>query len=139
MRSRILFGLCLALLAAPAFAQPESCVGKARIRGPLFDTTAGRLEPGLEVVLDDIARTILERCGSKDIVIEGHAYELASPELNRALAELRIQLVRHELAKRGIPIGRLMPVSLGDTRPIIPLDQAGAALENRRITFRPLD
>jgi len=93
MRNRILFGLCLALLAAPAFAQQESCVGKARIRGPLFDTTAGRLEPGLEVILDDLARTILERCGNKDIVIEGHAYE---PPLPEAEAHKDSRAPRHE-------------------------------------------
>ena len=133
----------LVLAGAPAFgAEPEagaSCVGKVRMHGPIWDLTAQRLEPGLDVVLDTIARAIRERCGGKSILIESHAYELATPELNQRLSELRAAIIRQELVQRGVPAVQLMPIGLGDTRPLLPLDQAGAALENRRITFRVLD
>ena len=132
----------LAAAALPAFAQDEperSCAGKVRLHGPIWDLAAQGLEPGLDVVLDTVAQTIRERCGLKSIVIESHAYELPTAELNQRLSELRAWLVRHELAARGVPAGRLLPVGLGDTQPLIALDQPEAALKNRRITFRPLD
>ena len=131
-----------ALTALPAAAQgPEAggCVGKARLRGPLWDTTNAALEPGLDVAFDEIARTIREQCRGKGIVIEGHAYELPTAELNQQLSELRVTLVRHELEKRGVPTTQLLPVPLGDTRPIAPKSDPDAALENRRITFRVVD
>ena len=129
--------------AAPAvFAQgepEESCAGKVRLRGPIWDLATQALEPGLDVVLDTVARTIRERCGQKSIVIESHAYEMPTPELNQRLSELRANLVRHELVQRGVASGRLLPVGLGDTKPLISPDQPEAALRNRRITFRSLD
>ena len=135
-------GGAFALMALPAAAQapePGGCVGKARLRGPLWDTTNAALEPGLDVAFDEIARTIREQCRGKGIVIEGHAYELPTAELNRQLSELRVTLVRHELEKRGVPTTQLLPVPLGDTRPIAPKSDPDAALENRRITFRVVE
>ena len=146
MQSRVTLVVCLigiALAAAPALAaEPEveeACIGKVRLHGPIWDLAAQRLEPGLDVVIEIAAQTIRERYGEKSIVIEAHAFELASPELNQKLSELRAAIVRHELVKRGVPSVQLMPIGLGDTRPLIPLDEPGAALENRRITFRVLD
>jgi len=131
-----------ALAALPAAAEaPEAggCVGKARLRGPLWDTTNAALEPGLDAALDVIAETIREQCRGKGIVIEGHAFEMPSAELNMKLSELRVLLVRDELRKRGVPPHQLYPVPLGDTRPIAPKDDPDAVLENRRITFRAFD
>lgn len=128
-----------ALAGSPAAAQaPEAggCVGKARLRGPLWDTVANTLEPGLEFALDEIARVIREDCAGKGIVIESHAFELPTPQLNLQLSELRVTLVRYELEKRGVPPTQLLPVPLGDTRPMVPMDEPGAAIANRRITFR---
>jgi outer membrane protein OmpA-like peptidoglycan-associated protein len=137
---RLVFAGALAASAAlPAAAQapePGGCVGKARLRGPLWDTSANALEPGLDVALDEIARVIREECGGKGIVIEAHAFELPSAELNRLLSELRVTLVREELEKRGVPAWQLLPVPLGDTRPLGPKGDPDYALENRRITFR---
>jgi outer membrane protein OmpA-like peptidoglycan-associated protein len=134
-------GLALLWSAAAAAQEPEAggCVGKVRLHGPLYDTSLAMLEPGLDVVLDEVARAIRERCRGKDIVIEGHAFELPSAELNQQLSELRVTLVVHELVKRGVPSTRLLPVALGDTRPLVAKDRPGSALQNRRITFRTLE
>lgn len=137
--------VCISALvcaALPAFAQgaePESCVGKVRLRGSLWDLQSGALEPGLDVIFDEAARTIRERCAQKSIVIEAHAFELPTPELNQKLSELRAATVRYELVKRGVPSVQLLPIGVGDTRPLVPKDQPGSALENRRVTFRVLD
>jgi len=135
-------GGMLAATALPALAQGEEaggCLGKVRLRGPLWDFPAGMLEPGLDVVFDEIARTIRERCALKSIVIEAHAFELPSPELNQLLSELRAATVRHELVKRGVSSEQLLPIGVGDTRPLVPKDTPGSALENRRVTFSALD
>ena len=131
----------IACAALPAFAQAgeESCVGKVRLRGPLWDLSNGTLEPGLDVIFDTAARAVRERCSGRSIVIEAHAFELPSPELNLMLSELRAASVRHELVKRGVPAVQLLPIGVGDTRPLVPKDQPGSAVENRRITFRVLD
>ena len=133
-------GVVLLGPAAATAQEPEaSCVGKVRLHGPLYDTTQAALEPGLDVVLDEVARAIRERCRGKDIVIEGHAFELPSAELNQQLSELRVTLLVHELVKRGVPSTRLLPVPLGETRPLVTKDTPGSALQNRRITFRALE
>ena len=134
--------IALGCAGLPAFAEgaePESCVGKVRLRGPLWNLGDGTLEPGLDGIFDAAARTIKERCAQHSIVIEAHAFELPSPELNQKLSELRAATVRYELVKRGVPAAQLLPIGVGDTRPLVPMDQPGAALENRRITFRVLD
>ena len=110
-----------------------------RLRGSLWDLQSGALEPGLDVIFDEAARTIRERCAQKSIVIEAHAFELPSPELNQKLSELRAATVRYELVKRGVPSVQLLPIGVGDTRPLVPKDKPGSALENRRVTFRVLD
>jgi outer membrane protein OmpA-like peptidoglycan-associated protein len=128
-----------AIAAAPAWAEaPEAggCVGKARLRGPIWDTTANALEPGLDTAFDEIARVIREDCEGKSIVIEGHAFELPTPGLNRQLSEIRVGLVVHELTKRGVPSRQLLPVALGDTHPLGAKGDPDFVLESRRITFR---
>ena len=130
---------CAGLPAFAEGAEPESCVGKVRLRGPLWDLQTGTLEPSLDVIFDAAARTIKQRCAQHSIVIEAHAFELPSAELNLLLSELRAASVRHELVKRGIPAVQLLAIGVGDTRPLVPQDQPGSALENRRITFRVLD
>ena len=130
------------LAASPALAQgepEESCAGKVRLHGPIWDLAKQELEPGLGAILDVVARTIRERCGTKVVIIEGHAYELPAPELNLELSELRTALVRYELVKRGVPATQLRPVGFGDTQPLFSPDLPDAALRNRRITFRVAD
>src|SRR5258705_4371368 len=115
---------CGALPALAQGAEPESCAGEVRLRGPLWDLKAGAVELGLDVVLDELARMILERCALRSIVIEAHAFELPSPELNLKLSELRAATVRYELVKRGVPSVQLLPVGVGDTRPLVPKDDS---------------
>jgi outer membrane protein OmpA-like peptidoglycan-associated protein len=134
-----IIGVAAMAAATPAWAEaPEAggCVGKARLRGPIWDTNANTLEPGLDAAFAEIARVIREDCGGKSIVIEGHAFELPTPELNRLLSALRVTLVVHELEKRGVPSRQLLPIPLGDTRPMGAKSDPDFALESRRITFR---
>ena len=108
MQRRLLLGLLISVVMAPGpgraqgLESEESCVGKVRLRGPIWDIAANELEPGLGEVLDVVARTYQQRCVGKLVVIESHAYSLPTPELNDKLADLRASVVRYELSKRGV-------------------------------------
>jgi OOP family OmpA-OmpF porin len=139
LRWAVGLGLAMALvLAAGAEEAPseESCVGKVRLRGPIWDITANEIEPGLGPVLDEVAKAYEERCAGKLLVIESHAYSLPTPELNRMVAELRAEVVRHELGERGVPRSEMILAPIGSARPMFPGSGADWAHRNRRITFR---
>jgi OmpA-OmpF porin, OOP family len=135
----------LLVAAAPSIADPNAesaadrCVGKVRLRGTIYDFQAGELQPGIATILDEIARTFLERCPQKLLIIEVHASELPTPELNQRLSELRAFAVRHELAKRSIPETQMLPVGMGNSKPVASAGDSDALNLNRRVTFRVAD
>jgi outer membrane protein OmpA-like peptidoglycan-associated protein len=139
LRIALCIGL-LASLALPVAAQEADgetpCEAKVRLRGTIWDSRAHQLEPTLGPVLDEIARVYQERCVGYLLVIESHAYGLATPELNEMMAELRAAVVRHELVKRGVPESEMSLAPIGDRRPMFPGSGPDWADSNRRITFR---
>lgn len=142
MQRVLLLGLLIGVVMVPGPgrtqepAGQESCVGKVRLRGPIWDITANELEPGLGDVLDRVASLYQQRCLGKLVVIESHAYALPTPELNEKLADLRAAVVRHELSKRGVPASEMVVAPIGERRPMFPGSGPDAAERNRRITFR---
>jgi outer membrane protein OmpA-like peptidoglycan-associated protein len=135
----------LLIAVAPSVAESnaesaaERCVGKFRLRGTIYDLHAGALEPGMDTILDGIAKRFLEACPEKLLIIEVHASELPTPELNQRLSELRAHGVRYELAKRGIPASQLLPAGLGSSKPMAEDGDPEALNLNRRVTFRVAD
>ncbi len=147
MKRSILCVLLLAPLfgALPVVADPASetaadrCVGKVRLRGAIYDYQNGTLQPGIAEMLDGVANAFRERCPEKLLIIEAHAYEMPTPELNQRLSELRAHTLRWEFAKRGISESQTMPVGMGSTKPLVPTTDPEAMQQNRRITFRVAD
>ncbi len=138
---RIALGIVVSMgVALAASAQEgagdDTCASQVRLRGPIWDTTEHRLEEGLGPVLDEVARVYRERCLGYLLVIESHAYTLATPELNERMSELRAAIVRHELAKRGVPLSEMSLAPIGDRRPMFPGSGRDWADRNRRISFR---
>jgi outer membrane protein OmpA-like peptidoglycan-associated protein len=134
--------LALAAAAAAQTGKPvdnKACDVKVRLRGPVYDAQNGGLEPGLPETLDELARVFKERCTGKSLIIEANAFEMPTADLNLRLSELRAQLIRYELSKRGIPTIAMMPVAMGDTRPQVPASEPEAMQRNRRVTFRVID
>ncbi len=117
----------------------DRCVGKVRLRGAIYDYQGGTLQPGVAEILDEVAKTILERCPEKLLIIEAHAFEMPTAELNQRLSELRAHTLRYELAKRGVLESQTMPVGMGSTKPVAPTTDPNALEFNRRITFRVAD
>jgi outer membrane protein OmpA-like peptidoglycan-associated protein len=131
--------------ASPSFADPnpgkaaDRCGAKVRLRGPIYDYATGALQPGVGALLDELAAVFQERCGDKLLIIEAHAMELPSVELNQRLSELRALTIRFELAQRGIPEAQLLPVGMGNSKPEVPAGDPDALSLNRRVTFRVAD
>ncbi len=137
--SPILAVLALAVPAAaaePAAENAEACVGKFRLRGTIFDFDAMAPEAGVAEVVDAVARTFLEKCASRMLVVESHATELATLELNQRLSELRAEGILYELRQRGVPADHLRAVGFGSSKPLSAGDDAETRKMNRRVTFR---
>ncbi|HEU4427511.1 MAG TPA: OmpA family protein [Myxococcota bacterium] len=146
MRTQALALALLAVTVAPSAAQEGadderavSCLGVGRLRGTIYDSETGTLQPGLDAILDAMAKAYREKCSGRLVIIQGHAYELPTPALNEELSELRALTVQHELVKRGIPLANLIAVGRGDTLPLAPATEPEAMRLNRRITFRVAD
>jgi outer membrane protein OmpA-like peptidoglycan-associated protein len=133
------------LVASPSLADPRTenatdrCGAKVRLRGPIYDFASGAMQPGVGAILDELAAVFLERCREKLLIIEAHAVEMPSPELNQRLSELRALAVRFELAKRGIPEAQMLPAAMGSSKPLASADEPDAMNLNRRVTFRIAD
>jgi chemotaxis protein MotB len=140
------FALIAAMAAAsPSFADPSAgnaadrCGATVRLRGPIYDYATSALQPGVGAVLDQLAVVFMERCRDKLLIIEAHAMELPTVELNQRLSELRALTIRFELAQRGIPEAQMLPVGMGNSKPELPASDPDALSLNRRVTFRVAD
>lgn len=126
-------------LASPACAQDAaaavSCVGKARLRGALFQTEAHDLEAGAKVQLDLVAGAILENCAGKVVTIEGHTDLYGDPSYNKSLSLLRADEVKEYLVSKGVPATQLRTVGYGQERPIAREMTREAQQLNRRVSF----
>jgi outer membrane protein OmpA-like peptidoglycan-associated protein len=127
-RARIapLFTCVLALAPAAALraetapggaADPASCVGKARLRGDVFEQGAARLKDAELPVLDLIAQTLNERCAGKRIEIQAHVDASGEPGRDQQLSQARADEVKRRLEERGVAAERLRAVGYGSTRP----------------------
>jgi OmpA-OmpF porin, OOP family len=74
-------------------------------------------------------------CGSMVIEIEGHTDSEGAPDRNQRLSDRRAQSVVSYLTGAGVPGTQLSAVGYGETRPIVPNDNAENRARNRRIEF----
>jgi OOP family OmpA-OmpF porin len=143
---RFAFALALAALAgapgsaedaadAPAGASAErpSCLGKARLRGELFEKGSRTVEPDALPMLDLVAAAMKERCAGKAILVEGHTEASGDPAAEQAISEARAVEVKRLLVERGVPESQLRTQGFGSSRPLS-LDPAHQGI-NRRVTF----
>lgn len=117
--------------AAPAEA--PSCLGKARLRGELFEEDESALKPEVLPMLDLVAEAMKGRCAGKRILIEGHTEASGDAAADHAIAEQRASEVKDALVARGVPAAQLDTKGFGASRPLT----TDPALEelNRRVTF----
>lgn len=82
-----------------------------------FGHSSLQLEPAARRELDAVLKAMQKRPKLR-LVVEGHAFSLATPEQNMALSDARAQAVVGALLKLGVDPNRLSFAAKGDTEPI---------------------
>lgn len=103
----------------PPGTPPEgaSCLGKARLRGDVFDAGSARVKPAELPVLEVVASAMNGRCAGKRIEIQGHVDASGEPGRDQQLSQARADDVKRLLEQRGVAADRLRAVGYGSTRP----------------------
>ena len=139
MRS-LLIGVSLLALAAPAaYAQGADVP---------TDAVSGRVEPGRYLVFFGLDRATLTpdgrgavseaaqaflRTGGARISLAGHADRSASEAYNQRLSERRVEAVRKELVRLGVPDSAIGTVAQGETDPLVQTADGVREARNRRV------
>lgn len=101
------------------------------LHGIKFDTGSARIKrksyPILEANLSALRRT------GRPIVIEGHTDNVGGEAYNLKLSDRRALSVKKWLVKRGIKASRIMPVGMGEARPMATNATSRGRAQNRRI------
>jgi outer membrane protein OmpA-like peptidoglycan-associated protein len=101
-----------------------------------FGFDSSDLDDQARLTLDGNARWLLRPENlSVRVIIEGHADTRGTEEYNLALGDKRSIAVRDYLVSRGVDTSRLIPLSLGEERPIEPGETEEAFALNRRAHF----
>ncbi|MCC9135551.1 OmpA family protein [Pontibacter silvestris] len=102
-----------------------------------FDTDEYMLRPESTQNLDDIAR-LMESNPDINLSIEGHTDSRASNSYNVTLGQNRADAAYDYLISKGISPKRLVTVTYGESRPVVPNTSAENMQLNRRTVFKVL-
>jgi peptidoglycan-associated lipoprotein len=109
---------------------------QAFMKPVFFRFDSAELDEQARLTLDSNARWLLRPENlSLRVIIEGHADSRGSEEYNLALGDLRAMAAREYLVGRGVEPDRLIPLSLGEERPVDPGQSDEAFAQNRRAQF----
>src|SRR5215213_5718767 len=140
MRSLLIGVSLLALMAPAAHAQ--------RSDDPTVDAVSGPVEPGRYLVFFELDRATLTpngrsvvseaaqeflRTGAAHISLAGHADRSASEAYNQQLSERRVEAVRRELVRLGVPDAAIMAAAFGETDPLVQTADGVREPRNRRV------
>lgn len=104
-----------------------------------FDTGKATIQERSFVLLDEIARVILEHPKLKRIRVEGHTDSVGNDVLNLKLSQARAESVAAYLRSHGVQAGRLDAAGFGEMRPIDTNDTDPGRARNRRVEFIIVD
>ncbi len=100
-----------------------------------FDNNKATIKKKSNVLLNQIAATILANPNIKHITVEGHTDDTGKYEKNIVLSRQRAQSVVDYLVKKGVSMDRLNAVGYGPDRPLDPSKTSKARALNRRVEF----
>jgi outer membrane protein OmpA-like peptidoglycan-associated protein len=103
-----------------------------------FDTAKATLKGGSSLILDQVAKLILEHGELKRIRVEGHTDNVGSAPYNKDLSERRAATVVRYLVGKGVAPERLTGEGYGFERPVASNATALGRAKNRRVEFRIL-
>ena len=137
----LVFGVSLLALMAPAVqAQQSGSFGGAAMSG---QTEPGRYRVFFELDRADLtsdARQVIgeaaqeyQRTGAARVSLAGHADRSASEAYNLQLSERRVEAVRRELMRQGVPDANITTTALGESSPLVPTADGVREPRNRRV------
>jgi hypothetical protein len=140
MRS-LLIGVSLLALAAPAaYAQGADAPTDAAVSGRVepgrylvfFELDRATLTPDARSAVSEAAQDFLS-AGAARVSLAGHADRSASEAYNQRLSERRVEAVRRELVRLGVPDGAIAMVAEGETDPLVQTADGVREARNRRV------
>jgi hypothetical protein len=140
MRS-LLIGVSLLALAAPAaYAQGADAPTDAAVSGRVepgrylvfFELDRATLTPDARSAVSEAAQDFLS-AGVARVSLAGHADRSASEAYNQRLSERRVEAVRRELVRLGVPDGAIAMVAEGETDPLVQTADGVREARNRRV------
>ncbi len=113
----------------------ELAHSKLRTSAIHFAYKSATLEPGSEVVLDQVIATMRQH-PELELVIEAHTDDVGGSTYNLELSQQRAIAVLDHLFEHGIEPNRLTPVGHGKNQPIASNKTEAGRAQNRRVEFR---
>lgn len=98
----------------------------------LFATGSAELQGGSNRNLEKLV-DFLNTYPDRDVLIEGHTYNVGSAQFNQTLSLQRAKSVRRYLTDHGVQNGRLTVSGLGLERPVAGNESAIGRQQNRRV------
>ena len=99
-----------------------------------FERASADITRSSFATLDKLA-VVARACPKAKIEIEGHTDAEGTPERNQKLSDRRAQSVVSYLERGGVDAEKLKAIGYGETRPLVPNDNAVNRAKNRRIEF----
>ncbi|MEL7048916.1 MAG: OmpA family protein, partial [Pseudomonadota bacterium] len=100
-----------------------------------FRYASSRLDQRSFGTLSSLA-SVVKQCDGVVLKVEGHTDAIGAAARNQALSEKRANAVAAFLEDAGVPLERLQPIGLGETKPVAPNTTARNRALNRRIEFK---
>jgi outer membrane protein OmpA-like peptidoglycan-associated protein len=120
--------------AKAAAAKEEAIDTKALTASVKFKFNSNDLDPASFDTLDKLA-AILKAAPALKLGITGHTDNIGAATVNQKLSEVRANVVKEYLVKKGVNAANITATGLGATKPIDTNDTAEGRANNRRVEF----
>lgn len=106
--------------------------------GILFQRMSAYIAEDSRTTLEKIAKIIIDNPKLK-IEIAGHTDAKGDDSYNQTVSEQRAESVKNRLVELGVDSKRLIAKGYGETKPLVPNDQDGYSLINRRVEINIIE
>lgn len=101
-----------------------------------FATGEAQVAPSFLATVDEVAAYLKANPELPPVIVDGHADDRGSDELNLKLSVARAEAVRELLVKKGVSASRLVVKGHGSTKPVSTEKTEAAREKNRRVEFQ---